>query len=281
MIAIDTKLTESMKKTSESGRAEKSQPVEVFVLAGARSSGDVLAEEHRVPSKAHIQVAGQSMISRVLNAVSQSMRTDAITIIGIKDHEPLQKAEDWPSVSFAEGADGPAASVFGALRSKSEREPVLVTTCDHALLTPAMVDTFVEQSTGCGADLTVALARRETIEAEHPETKRTYLRFGDGEYSSCNLFCMVTPKAQRVVEFWRDAEEDRKRPWRIAWRFGIGTALRLLIGRPSLDRAFAILSKRLGVTICPVILPFGEAAIDVDTVQDLAMVERILKARAK
>ena len=91
---------------------------------------------------------------------------------------------------------------------------------------------------------------------------------------------MVTPKAQRVVEFWRDAEEDRKRPWRIAWRFGIWTALRLLIGRPSLDRAFSILSKRLGVTICPVILPFGEAAIDVDTVQDLAMVEQILKARA-
>ena len=281
MIATDTKPTESMKKTSDPKRFEQSHPVEVFVLAGARSSGDALAEAHGVPSKAHIQVAGQSMISRVLDAIGQSKWTDAITIIGIKDPELLQRGEDWPPVTLTAGADGPAASVFGALKSESGKEPVLVTTCDHALLSPAMIDTFVEQSLGSEADLTVALARRETIEAQHPDTKRTYLRFGDGEYSSCNLFCLVTPKAQRVVEFWRDAEEDRKRPWRIAWRFGVGTALRLLIGRPSLNRAFAILSKRLGVTIRPVVLPFAEAAIDVDTEQDLAMVERILRARAE
>ena len=184
-------------------------------------------------------------------------------------------------MTFAAGADGPAASVFGALRSEPGKEPVLVTTCDHALLTPEMIDAFAKQSVESGADLTLALARRETIEAQHPDTKRTYLRFGDGEYSSCNLFCIVTPNAHRVVEFWRDAEEDRKRPWRIAWRFGIGTALRLLIGRPKLERAFAILSKRLEVSIRPIVLPFAEAAIDVDTEQDLAMVERILKARAE
>ncbi len=281
MIATDTKPTESMKKTSETGRKEPSQPVEVFVLAGARSSGDPLAEAHDVPSKAHIQVAGQSMISRVLSALGQSSRTDGITIIGIKEHEPLQADEGWPPVTLAAGADGPAASVYGALREEPGKEPVLVTTCDHALLTPEMIDAFAKQSVESGADLTLALARRETIEAQHPETKRTYLRFGDGAYSSCNLFCIVTPKAHRVVEFWRDAEEDRKRPWRIAWRFGIGTALRLLIGRPNLDHAFAILSKRLGVTIRPVVLPFAEAAIDVDTLQDLAMVEQILRARSK
>lgn len=280
MIATDTKPTESMKKTSDPARSEHAQRVAAFVLAGARSSGDALAEAHDMPSKAHIQVAGQSMISRVLDAVSKCAKTDEITIIGLKDHEALREEEAWPAVTFAAGADGPAASVFGALRSEPNKEPVLVTTCDHALLSPPMIDTFLEQSVGSEADLTVALARRETIEAQYPHTRRTYLRFGDGEYSSCNLFCIVTPKAQRVVAFWRDAEKDRKRPWRIAWRFGIGTALRLLVGRPSLDRAFAILSKRLGVSIRPIVLPFAEAAIDVDTEQDLAMVEQILRERA-
>ncbi|MEL6693642.1 MAG: nucleotidyltransferase family protein [Pseudomonadota bacterium] len=270
-----------MKKTSNSGRAEPSNRIGVYVLAGARSSGDALADAHNVPSKAHIKVAGQSMILRVLNALSQSAKTDDITIIGIEDHEALQTTETWPTVVFAPGENGPAASVFRTLRSRPDEDPVLITTCDHALLSPAMVDDFLQRSTESKADLTVALARRETIEAEHPDTKRTYLRFGDGEYSSCNLFCIVTPKALRVVEFWRDAEKDRKRPWRIAWRFGVGTALRLLIGRPSLDRAFAILSRRLGVTIHPIDLPFAEAAIDVDTAQDLAMVEQILTERAK
>lgn len=281
MIATDTKPTESMKKTSEAQPGGPSQRVEAFVLAGARASGDVLAEAHDVPSKAHIEVAGKSMISRVLSALSQSPQTDEITVIGLQGHETLQQKEAWPPVTFAAGDEGPAASVFGVLEARSEAEPVLVTTCDHALLSPAIIDAFLQQSLACDADLTVALAGRDTIEAQHPETKRTYLRFGDGEYSSCNLFCIATPKARQVVEFWRDAEQDRKRPWRIAWRFGVVTALRILIGRPALDQVFAILSKRLGVTIRPIVLPFAEAAIDVDTEKDLAMVERILIERAE
>lgn len=281
MIATDTKPTESMKKTSEAQPGEPSQQVEAFVLAGARASGDALAEAHHVPSKAHIEVAGVSMISRVLGALSQSAQTEEITIIGLQDQETLQQKDAWPPVSFAQGDEGPAASVFGVLEARSGAEPVLVTTCDHALLSPAIIDAFLAQSLKSDADLTVALAHRDTIEAQHPETKRTYLRFGDGEYSSCNLFCIATPKARQVVEFWRDAEKDRKRPWRIAWRFGVVTALRLLIGRPALDHAFAILSQRLGVTIRPVVLPFAEAAIDVDTEKDLAMVEQILIERAE
>lgn len=255
--------------------------VDAFVLAGARTTGDALADAHDVPSKAHIPIAGKAMISRVLQALSQSARTDEVTVIGMQDHEELAKDEDWPRVEIAPGREGPAASVFHNLKNRKKKGPVLVTTCDHALLTAEMVDTFVQQSVLSGMDLTVALARRETIEASHPETKRTYLRFGDGEFSSCNLFCIVSPAAHKVVEFWRDAEKDRKRPWRIAWRFGVVTALRVLVGRPALDQVFAILSQRLGVSIRPIVLPFAEAAIDVDTAQDLAMVERILLERGK
>ena len=281
MIATDTKPTGSMKKNSKPLPGEQSQLVEAFVLAGARSTGDALAEAHKVPSKAHIQLAGKSMISRVLETLSGSAQTGQVTIIGIEDHAELAANEAWPPVNIAPGREGPAASVFYALNARATQGPVLVTTCDHALLTTEMVDTFLQRSVSSDADLTVALARRETIEASHPDTKRTYLRFGDGEYSSCNLFCIVSPAAHKVVEFWRDAEQDRKRPWRIAWRFGVVTALRILIGRPALEQVFAILSKRLGVTIRPIVLPFAEAAIDVDTAQDLAMVEQILTERAQ
>ena len=43
---------------------------------------------------------------------------------------------------------------------------------------------------------------------------------------------------------------------------------------------FALLSRRLGATVAPVILPFAEAAIDVDSAGDLALVRGILAARA-
>ncbi|MEM7494443.1 MAG: MobA-like NTP transferase domain containing protein, partial [Pseudomonadota bacterium] len=107
----------------------------------------------------------------------------------------------------------------------------------------------------------------------------TYLRFGDGDYSSCNLFCLMSPAAGDVVKFWQRAEQDRKRPWRIAWRFGIVSALRLLVGRPHLDQVFAIVSRRLSVDVKPIVLPFAEAAIDVDTEEDLTLVERSLSEK--
>jgi GTP:adenosylcobinamide-phosphate guanylyltransferase len=56
-------------------------------------------------------------------------------------------------------------------------------------------------------------------------------------------------------------------------------ALRLLIGRPALPGVFKIVSGRLGVEIKPVVLPFADAAVDVDTPDDLALVERIISER--
>ncbi len=279
MIATDTKPTGYMKKPSEPDSGFVSNEVQAFVLAGARASGDALAITHNVPSKAHIKIAGQSMIARVLAALSQSNTIKAITIIGLEGGDPLSQAEDWPAVFHQPGAPGPAASVYGALDKAGRSYPILVTTCDHALLTPEMIDTFLRLSLQSSADLTVALARRADIEDTYPDVRRTYLKFGDAHYSSCNLFCLLTPAAREVVSFWRTAEEDRKRPWRIAWRFGLIRALRLLIGRPALPGVFKIVSGRLGVEIKPVVLPFADAAVDVDTPDDLALVERIISER--
>jgi hypothetical protein len=44
-------------------------------------------------------------------------------------------------------------------------------------------------------------------------------------------------------------------------------------------RAFGYMSKRLGLKVAPVFLPFAEAAIDVDKPSDHALAERILKKR--
>ena len=279
MIAIVTKPTGSMTNPSDQLAKQQTQPWSVFVLAGARASGDVLAEAHQVPSKAHISVAGRSMIGRVLGAIDRSVFAGAVTVIGLENYEDLQSRETWPEIDVVSGQDGPAASVAATLCRKDASYPVLVTTCDHALLTAEIIDAFVDNTNTSDADLTVALARREDIETAYPDVARTYLQLGDGAYSSCNLFCLKTPQAAKVVAFWQAAERDRKKPWKIAWRFGIFTALRLLIGRPPVDEMFRILSKRLGVRVRPVILPYADAAVDVDTLADLALVERVLSER--
>ncbi len=254
----------------------RAHSVSALVLAGARASGDPLCDAEGVASKALIDLLGTPMLARVLRALeaSQHIRKPAY-VSGLAPAQLEQASAGIPAKTAVSVAGGPAASLIGAL-STDFQLPVLVTTCDHALLTRDMVDHFVTHAQSGGADLTVALAGRDTIQAKYPETRRTYLQFGGQPLSGCNLFYVATPGALKVIEFWKSAEQDRKRPWRIAWRFGPVTALRILIGRPGVEVVFRLLSDRLKARIGVVLMPFAEAAIDVDSPGDLTLVRRIL-----
>ena len=128
--------------------------------------------------------------------------------------------------------------------------------------------------------LAVGLVERRTIEAVHPETRRTWLRFSDGDYSGANLFALRTPAAQRALDIWASVEQDRKKAARLMLHFGPWLALRALTRTISLDSALAKAARRAGLTVQAVRLPVAEAAIDVDKEADLELAERILKARS-
>ncbi len=259
-------------------------PVQTLVLAGARATGDLLCEAESVASKAVIDIAGKPMLSRVLRALAASQasgpESGPVWVLGLEGETLNTAADGLECRSIVAKGRGPASSLLEALKGPLET-PLLVTTCDHALLTPQMVDCFLEKSMASGADVTVGLAERAVISAAYPETKRTYLRLGGAELSGCNLFYLATPAALEVIRFWQSAEQDRKKPWRIAWRFGPFTALRILLSRSGPDAVFAMLSKRLGARVSPIILPFAEAAIDVDKPGDLVLVREILAARGQ
>ena len=53
----------------------------------------------------------------------------------------------------------------------------------------------------------------------------------------------------------------------------------LATGRLSLEQAFAHVSGKLGAQIQPVMLPYAEAAVDVDKPEDKELVERILAGK--
>lgn len=259
-------------------------PVATLVLAGARQggAGDPLVRCEGVSSKALIDVGGRPMLARVLGALADSREAGGgpVGVIGLEAALLDAAAGGHACQPVAARGQGPASSLIAAL-GDDPALPVLVTTCDHALLTPEMVDRFLHDSRATGADLTIGLAERAVIERAYPETRRTYLRLGGAQVSGCNLFYIAHPRALGVLRFWRGAEQDRKKPWRIAWRFGPWTALRILMARSGPEGVFAMLSRRLGARIRPVILPFAEAAIDVDKPGDLVLVREIVRKAAR
>lgn len=243
----------------------------MLVLAGQREGvADPLCEMAGVARKALLPVAGVPQIDRVAAALDAAGLSRPFPVSGLG----VARA----GFTATPSGSGPADSVLAAL--EGAEFPVLVTTADHPLLTPGMVRGFLEGARGAGADLCVGLATRATIEADYPTTRRTYLKFADMQVSGCNLFYLARPSALAAVRFWRRAQQDRKRPLKLAGYFGLGTILLYLLGRLDLDGAFERASRRLGIRVRPVLLPFAEAAIDLDTPADLALVETILKRRA-
>jgi len=250
-----------------------------LVLAGTRAGGDPLATLAGVTHKALIEVGGRTMIERVVGALAAMPQVGRIVVAierpelldGLPGLQPSACAK--PLVTMAPEA-GPSATLAVALAR--EGVPLLVTTADHALLQTGWVEEFLA-ACPAGADVAAALARRDRVQAAVPDTRRTWLRFADGDFSGCNLFLMARPAAGGVVELWRELERHRKDPLRMMRRLGWRFALRYRLGR--LTRAAA--AQRLGelaggARLALVALSDGRAAIDVDKPEDLALVRRMV-----
>jgi hypothetical protein len=157
--------------------------------------------------------------------------------------------------------------------------PVLLTTVDHALLTPWLARNFMAASIASGGDLTVGLVPHRLVAAAFPGVRRTVLKLDKG-YCTCNLFALLAVPGIRAVDAWVVVEQQRKHPARlVAGALGAAGLIRYLAGALSLDDAMTRASKRLGAKILPIVLDDPEASVDVDTPDDLRRVEQVLLRR--
>ena len=254
-------------------------PLTALVLAGTRGGGDPLAAYAGVSHKALIEVGGQTMIERVVQALA-AVPDVARIVIAIEQAELLQGLPGLQLPACAKPittmvpAAGPSATVAAAL--VAEGTPLLVTTADHALLQTRWVQEFLVACPADG-DVVVALARRDVVEAAAPHTRRTWLRFADGDFSGCNLFLMAQPDAAGAARLWSEMERDRKAPLRMMQRLGWTFALRYRLGWLTSAAAMARLGALAdGARLSIVALHDGRAAIDVDKPADLDLVRRLV-----
>jgi len=251
-----------------------------IVLAADREPANEVAQAAGVRCKALAPVDGTPMVFRVLEALRSSDCVGERILCGppgtVMGREPeLRDYVAAGGVRWFENQATPSASAYHILAQLPEETPVLLTTSDHALLTSRIVDYFCTQALASAGDVVAAVARHEEVTAAYPETHRTSYRFKEGAYCSCNLFAFLTPRARAAALFWRQVENQRKSPLRIVRAFGLMAVIRYLSGGLALVAAMDRVSQRLGFKAGVVVLPFPEAAIDVDSVRDWQAVRRI------
>lgn len=255
------------------------------VMAGQRPGIDVLAQENGQDLKALISVAGRSMLSRVVGALDMCPRIARIVVVAQNPNALLSgdtaSLLDNPKIRLATSSDGIAASIAVIAGSELAPWPVLVTTADHALLTPEMVNEFLDACEGAahGGDLAIAFGERRIVEAGYPATRRTWLKFRDGHYSGANLFALRNANVMPALALWSGVEQHRKKGLAVISQFGPVLLLRAVTRTITFRKALAKAGRKLGIKAELVVMSQAEAVIDVDKPADLVLAEEILRLR--
>ena len=217
------------------------------------------------------------MIYHVVRTLHVSPHIGKIVILS-QEIEHLRPAVDAAGGAIlVESQNSISLSIKAQAETLGFSAPLLVTTADHPLLTVEMIDEFIRNADG---DLAVAMVERQNMLKKFPDAQRTWLRFSDGAWSGANLFGLMSQKSSLALDLWVDAEQDRKKAWRLFLHFGLLLAARALTRTIGLNQAMAKAGKRLGLKAKLVSLTDPVAAIDVDKLSDHVLAENIMAERA-
>lgn len=253
------------------------------ILAGERAARDALRDHTGVACKALLDIDGTSMIRRVITALEAAGSVSSIRLSGptkacVDTDAGLSRLIAEGRVDWCAPGASPSTSAYDMLSRVPGDRPVLITTADHPLLSSEIVDHFCADSAATGCDVVIGLAPYDLVRATFPDLKKTVLRFRDGQYCGCNLFAFLTEDGRRMADFWRRVERERKKPLVVIGLLGFWAVLRYRMGWLTLQGALALLSRKVGLKIGVVILPYAHASVDVDSVDDYLHLQRYAKA---
>lgn len=252
----------------------------VVVLAGERRN-DPLCRARGVSRKALIPVAGQPMLTRVLDVLMKSRHVRDIVVVAndagaLAQESGIAGYAAVKPITFREGADSPIASLARLNAEGWMTGPTIIVASDLALLTTRAFDDFCDRAKLLVVDAAIGVLDRAVFDRRYPGVHRTFVRLRDGAYKGANLFAFNTPRAWYLAHRLARQEHDRKNPLSLLWMLGPLNVIQALLGWIGLDDAFARLSRRLRLRIAPVRLDDPDLGIDVDLPEHLIAAEQNL-----
>jgi len=256
----------------------------LVLAASRRGSEDPVAAITGQTHKCLVEVAGQTMIERVIEVLLDSGVCGRI-LVSIESESILRQVPrlaawlDDGVIEITPSEANLADSILALAAAGAPPLPLLLTTADNVLHTPELIEGFARDALACGADVAVGMTPEATVRAEFPDEQIGFFRFRDGGCSFCNLFLFRSAKSFEVAEAFRSGGQFRKKPWRILQAFGVMNLVLYRRGRLSLDAAFGRISAKFGLRLETIEVPYAFAPIDVDNPRTYDLSQRILSKR--
>ncbi len=257
-----------------------------LILAASRQGAeDAVAKTQQVSHKCLIKLDGTVMLQRVVDTLVDSGRCRRI-IVAIEQREILASVPrlaellDQGVIEYLPSQENLFESVR-AVTAMGDIWPLLITTGDNALHTPEMIQHFCAELERLQPDVAAGMTPAEVILTAYPDGKRAFHNLKDGGWSSCNLYALMNPAALKTARAFEGGGQFGKKPSRLLKAFGLGFVILYKFRLATLAQLGQRLSKRWGMNIQPITMPFADAPIDVDNPGDALRTESILRNRRK
>ncbi len=260
-------------------------PVTIILLAGQRAGViNPLAERAGVSHKCLVPIRGKPLIAHVLDTVTALPAVRAIRIsLEPEAHEEVRKlaeayADRGIPIELVANARNIVDSVH--IAAGGDPGPFLITTADNVLLTHTGIGQVRDRLKH--HDGVLALARKASVLAAHPDGQRGFYRFRDDDYANCNIYALADRKALDAgAEIFRGGGQFMKSVWRMIRAFGAVNILMLRLGAYDREQAMRRLGRRLGISVEATEFTDGSLAIDVDNERTYRVCEEILARRER
>ena len=148
--------------------------------------------------KGLIAVCGEPMVRRPIRALLASGSVGQVIVVSQAPDRIASVVPGDPRVTYRQSRDTIAETMLEICMDPETRWPLLVTTADHALLGPEMIDQFVRGA--LGADVAMGVVERAKLLRRLPKTERTWLKFRGGAFTGANLFALRSPSVRPAIE---------------------------------------------------------------------------------
>lgn len=268
----------------EQAGASHGKPAVLVMAASRRGVDDPVALLQGKAHKCLVEIDGQVMLERVLEALVDSGCFDRIHVSldtpDVLEATPRMRGwvEDGTAI-FVAARGNLADSVLAAVEEIGQPLPLVITTGDNALHTPELVHDFVEGFMAGSEDVALGLSTEEVVLREFANSGLAFHQLKDGGSSSCNLYGLRNERALTAVKVFEGGGQFGKRHWRILKAFGLWPFVLYKLKLTTMRGLIDAIGRRLGVSIAPVMLDYPFGPIDVDHKHSFEITEAALIRR--
>lgn len=249
---------------------------DAIVLAGGKSKGAGIGNGEY---EALLNIGGRPMLYFVVDALKKSEKIDEIFVVGAV--EVLSKTQLSGKVSFVSNGCTIMESVRNGMASLSGNRKVLIVATDIPFLTAEAIDDFLMQCESMNRDFYYPIIEKSCCKAKFPRCQRTFVKIIDGTFTGGNIF-LVNPKViDKCIDLANKMVEDRKKPWRLAKKFGVIFLLKFIIGKLTLTKIEQHFLELTGIDGTVIRSNYAEIGMDVDKTTDLQVANEYFQSLMK